>query len=689
VIKRSAAWVGAAALLLFYVWLPAGDEGLPDLEGTKREADAPRLEITDVLPHDAAAGSAVVVSYAGALPEEPALPAHVWSGKTPLHVLAQRAGSVVVELPEELHDDRIKLRVVVGNERSKSYELRIKSVDWRKPFRNLCGGFVLLLLGVSRLSRAARSLSGSSTWRWTKGGVWQLAAVGAGGLLGGLMHSATATAGVLAGAVSSRVLALQPAAAVFLGAQLGAAAAPFLLASASEPHEGLIAVAIGGLCLKLAADRRGRALAWLLLSGGVVAFALQVLRPGFEPIVSNPTLLGVLGQLSADGFAGAAGLVALGTLLVVLFQGPAPVLVLALIAGQMLGHTEPRATLLLLSGAGLGSALSALLTTPFAPQGRRFAELNLLMGLCGTLLTAASVGLFDALGQRLAGGAWAIYFGKHVLPGGAWRVAVAFALSQLTVTLVLLPLIPVFVRLLDWSAGLRVTTPGQLAGDAPASMRSQLVAALGAQVRALPALLQLSVAAERSAGREAEHCLTEADTALECVFAYSDSDPEIALRGTALAELQLQRALERVLHEAERLTDERIGWGEDGAAVATLSEAELRVLSALYELIAEGLKSVQDSLSSGVQPDPDLTRAREIQINALESQLRIGVSTRAASRSDLSRGLSIITLVDALETAGNQLYRLAEACAVSARQETAVNPVSVPPLSAATRGGPC
>jgi Na+/phosphate symporter len=687
--RHHAAWLLAAALLAVYVGLHEAEESLPGSLDTERgDVETSRLEITDVMPHDAAAGSAVVVMYTGAAEGETAVP-RVWAGKMKLRVLANRSGSVVAELPKDLHEDRVKLRIVLGNERSKSFALHIKAIDWRKPFRNLCGGFVLLWLGVGRMARAARSLSGSSTWRWTKRGPWQLAAVGIGGVFGAVMHSSTATAGILAGAVGSRVVALLPAAAIFLGAQLGAAAAPFLLTRASEPHEGLIAVAIGGLCLRLASDRRGRALAWLILSGGIVAFALQVLRPGFEPIVSNPTLLRVFSQLTADGLLGATTLVVIGTVLVVLFQGPAPVLVLALAIDQMLGHAQPRATLLLLSGSGLGSALGALLSTPFGPQGRRLAELNLLTGLCSTVLTALTVGVFDTLGQKFVAGAWPIYFGKHMLPDGASRVALAYGCSQIAVTLVLLALMPFLARFLERHA----STQPQAPRYADATLRADLASALDAQLRALPALLRLSTDAERAAGREAEHSLGESDAVLRRVFMQTEQPVDLVAAGgdyrrAALAELQLQRALERVLKESERLTDERVAWAEDGAGVSALSESELHVLRGLYELMAEGLTSLRVSLSTGVRPDPDQTRAREIQINALEAQLRVGLSARAASRRDLARGLSIITLVDALETAGNQLYRLAEACAVPVQQSSRVSR-AIAPLSTATRGGPC
>jgi Na+/phosphate symporter len=667
-----------------YLWLPAGDESLPDpLLSATDDFEAQRLDITAVTPHEAAAGSAIVVNYAGATGVEPA---RVWIGKSELSVLSRRPGAVVAELPAQLPDDRIKLRVSIGAERSKTYELHIKPRDFRKPFRNLCGGFVLLMLGVAQLARAAHRLSGSSTRRWTKTGPWQLLTLGAGAGLGGLMHSSTATAGILAGAVGSRVISLQPAAALFLGSQLGAAATPFLFADGSEPHAGLIAVAIGGVSLRLASDRQGRALAWLVLSGGIVAFALQVLRPGFEPIVSNSTLLGLLDHVSPHGLAGELALVLLGVFLVVLFQGPAPVLVLSLAIGQMLGHTEPRTTLLLLSGSGLGAALGALLTTPFGLEGRRLAELNLLAGACSTLLTAASVDIFDQFGQRFVGFAQPVHFGHHLLPDGAFHVALAFAASQLMAALIVLALLPLLDRLLQ-----RRSAVERRAARAHAGMLAELRVALEAQSSALPALQRLSVDADRTAGREAERRLRESEVALERALEQDQQDVAAdggEHRGIALSALQLQRALTHVLSHAQRLTDARIGWCEPDAGITALSQPERQVLQQLFGLVEDGLASLHSSLRSGLPPDTELSSAREIQMNALESQLRAGLAQRAGRRMELARGLYVIALVDALEGAGNQLYRLTDAFNLLESQQPA-QPVGVAPLSAAPRGGSC
>ncbi|HEX4352718.1 MAG TPA: hypothetical protein VHZ95_07395, partial [Polyangiales bacterium] len=56
----------------------------------------------------------------------------------------------------------------------------------------------------------------------------------------------------------------------------------------------------------------------------------------------------------------------------------------------------------------------------------------------------------------------------------------------------------------------------------------------------------------------------------------------------------------------------------------------------------------------------DETRTREIQMNATESRTRDALLHELREPDAMRRNLTLIELIDAYETAGNQLYRLAE-----------------------------
>ncbi|MDQ2647150.1 MAG: hypothetical protein M3020_25320, partial [Myxococcota bacterium] len=154
------AWVASCLIVLVYFLLPDGEPAATLDAGHLSSSDsAPeqRLDVIAVSPTDAVAGSAVTVSYEGAAER---VPVRAFAGKEELSVLARRNGALVVRLPSDLPVGRVKIRVSAGDERSKPYPLQVKTANYRKPFRNLVGGFALLIFGIGILARGARGAAG-------------------------------------------------------------------------------------------------------------------------------------------------------------------------------------------------------------------------------------------------------------------------------------------------------------------------------------------------------------------------------------------------------------------------------------------------------------------------------------------------------------------------------------------------
>jgi Na+/phosphate symporter len=688
-------WAASAALLLVYWGLSEGDDAYaPQAVPRPISVEAQRLTISDVQPSEPTPGSALAITYSGV--DAQAQP-RIWLGRSELPVLARRAGFLVAQLPAGLAAGRIKIRATAGSERSKTFELRVKAVNWRKPFRNLCGGLALLVLGVQTLALGARGVLGFANAQHLAALTRpSFAAAGFGVLAGALTQSTTAVAGLLAGLTSSRALTELSAAAAFLGATLGAALAPLALANVAQPHWGLPALAIGTLLLGLARDRRSKAAARLMLGVGLVTFGVQVLRPDFEPFVSSARLLAALDGFAPGGLLGSASSALLGAGLVALFQGPAPVLILALAIAELTGHQSTRSILALLSGSGLGAALAALLTTSHRRRFHKLARLNLLAGACGTLLTAATVEPFSRLSDVLAAGhAHAIWNGKHLLSPIAWPVIVAFALSQLTAAAVLLPLLPRLLRWVERSWPERAALAELPAVPAERAVRDGLCAVLGGQQAALPSILELALDGLRGSGRRAEHQLAEAHAALDALFAgpLVTSAAARPLGGAdlgciALACQQLQRAFEALLEQAERLTESRILCSQPSAQPLTPSAPEQALLREVHGLIAAGLRSVLTHLRAQSAPDADETRAREIRLNATEASTRRALLADGLESQHLQQSLGLIELIAAYETAGNQLYRLAETLDQAHREGSAPSPaqLSSPPTATTETG---
>jgi hypothetical protein len=664
--RAAVVWLLCASLLVLYTLVPEGEETEPvhHAEVAQSDGDPRALTILDVAPGAPAAGSIITVSYDSTDPN--AQPELRLGKQQSLRVLASRPGSLLAQLPDDLPHGAIKLRLVQGAERSKPYELHIEPFNWQKLLRNACGGLALLIMGVSVLGRGVRgvlSVANAQQVAVLTRSRWLL--LGAGALLGAGMQSTTAAAGLLAGAVGSRVLTITAGASLFLGAQLGTALAPWLFGSITGPRSGLMAIAVGVLALSLSLDRRGRSIAQLLVGAGLVAFGVQVLRPGFEPFASSPLLLAAFDRIAPDGVLGGIVTVLLGALLVALLQGPAPVLALALGVAETTGHENLRTTLFMLAGTGLGAALGALLILPGGVQSRRLFELSLLAGLCNTLVSLVTIDGFAYLTSR-----WSalsphigLRLGKHTLPDVSWQIAVAFALSQLFAAWLLVPLLPVLERK---SAALRAwwhrrAEPAPSSSDALAAIRGSLLSALDGQRAALPSMFELAVTGARSSGVTAELALKESRETLFTLLSgplssVTPSDGGVILGRLTLSGMQLQRALENALRTAEQLTESRLGCNGPHTAL-TEGAATLRPM---HELLCEGLHQLIQQLRQGGACDADDARGREIEMNRLEARTRVATLAHFRSAAQIGESLPLLALSDAYEVAGNQLFRMAE-----------------------------
>jgi hypothetical protein len=668
--RRSAravvAWLVTVVVLLGYLSLPSPPDprDIP-VAGLDASDEPARIEVLSVSPGDVVPGSAIVVHVAGGGAEQ-AEKLKVFAGRVELAVIGHQKGAVVARLPAQISPGRVKIRVADGEHRSKPYDLQVEAPNWHKPYRNLVGGIALLLFGIGIFGGGAREAVGLESARvLTRIARRRITALGFGTMLGALVQSTTAAAGLLAGLVNSSLLATLPAAAAFLGAGLGAATAP-LVTGLFDAREGLLAVALGVLWSELASDRRARAVGKLVLGAGMLSFGLHLLRQGFEPFVSNPTLLPVVDSLRADGVLGLVTCALLGAALVAALQGPAPVLVLVIGFAEATGHWDLRTALAVLSGSGFGAAVGALLTTPTGRRSRRLAQLNLLVGFLASLIALASVDLWVWVADAVVSGTPSeVTWGERVLlPNLGRHLAVGFACSGIVTAGALLPLLPGLSRVLDRIAPDGVRAELAQAGDAAGVLRAGLLATLRKFEGVLPLLGELARFGDRRAGRNAEHRLADARAGLEDLLA----GPARALPPTAeggrlnraiFAQLQLLRSLEALLNQAERLVHGRISHASSGGEPSPLSAGDDATLREMQELLVEGLSAQAAALEARAPADLEASRAREIRMNGLESRARTALLS--GPHESIANHLAVLELVDAYEACGNQLYRLAEA----------------------------
>jgi Na+/phosphate symporter len=325
-----------------------------------------------------------------------------------------------------------------------------------------------------------------------------------------------------------------------------------------------------------------------------------------------------------------------------------------------------------------------VVASPFGPDARRLARLHLALAVCGTVVLVATVDGWAYLADRLvAGRPEELEYGKKVLlPHMARHLVVGFALSQIAVTLLLAGLIQPVTKVLQTiaangrsGAAARKLSHGLSGEQGIGALRAGLVRAFQSQRRALVSIFELCTTGHRERGRKSEHTLADARAELEGLFKSAvqtaAEDAELGkLRQAALATVQLQRALEDLLRHAERSTEQRIGLSPAGASWS-LPPRDEATLKALHQLLMEGMDALVGQVENADSADIDGARAREIRLNAMESETRQELLTEA--NDDVTHAIALrlnsADLVNAYESVGNHIYRLSEALSPEVDQE--------------------
>lgn len=651
-----------------YLWAipgPPGRDAERQLDGTSGHSaesgldDEDRVDVVNVTPSRPAPGGVIVVDHS--FMEEAAV--SVYLGKQPLQVLSQRPGTMVARLPSDAAVGRVKIRVGTKGHRSKPYDVHIAPRDWRLPFSGFVGGIALIVFGTGAFARGAREAVGKAgADRLGRYSQRRTVAFFIGAAAGATSQSTVASAALISGLTASRLATAAAAATAFVGAQVGAGTLP-LLTGGLDLLAGLVGIALGVFWLTLANDRRTSAWARLMLGAGFVTFGLHLLRSGLEPLVLDQTFLQLASGLRADGLTSRLLCLAVGVLLLLIFQGAASTLLVAAGLLQLVGALELPTLLYVMSGSGLGAALSALITTRWSERGRRLSQLHLLLGVVSTLVAFVTVEIWVELSALLAGsGGPLASFGSNVLaPSVGKQLALAFVFSQVFSALVALPFVSLFARWVK-RATPKKTDEGATAGSV-VSVRHGLVSVLRRQRWALELVSDLVLAGERGAGSHAEHALSEARSRLQSLLRggvrqLPEAGPGAELRQSAFACLQLERSLEDLLYRAERFTDRQVGIAARGAAA--MSAADLRIATEMHALLLEAVETVHKALIEEARVDLEIARRREIRLNALEAQTRRAALEASGDSRTIALRLEALELFDAYEGAGNHLYRLAE-----------------------------
>lgn len=617
-----------------------------------RESDTETLRVSEKLridrmhPLEVSPGGTLAIAYSGSEPT--AGPVNVTIDKRPVETLRVTPQTIVVRLPQDLAEGRMKVRIHQGDERSKKLDVWVHPLEASSVILLGLGGIALFVLGLRTLARGIRTYTGhrmrNALERLTRG-VWRSAALGV--VTGSATQSTVASAGVLVGLLSSNLLPIMMALAIVLGAQLGASVMALVLPWGAR--FSVLLVTLGVIWVALADNRHSRALAKVLLGLGLLFLGFENLRSGFQPLVSEP---GVLGWVGAPG-SGIGSLLlsaSAGALATALLQGPGPAFVLVLGLAESSDLVGTRQGLTLLAGVPLGAALATTVVAwPFGGAPRRLAVGHLIVGGVSTILLLASVDLWVMLADYLVpGDPNAVGYDEHVhFPALATHLVTAFLLSQTVVIAMVVALLPRVRRWLEVPRrqGGRTSAPlNEGADDAP-----PLLAAIENLRDALAAVRQIWLTGDRAQVSTSEHALDLAQRHLvEVLEAHrrTTSERSSSMFALTLALLEVHDSLSSMQRQAER----GVEWG------VTPKDREIDALGRQHKLVVQALDALTRAVPNPETNDLDSAREREIWLNAEDSRTR---QTLELGRAEL--GMPYVrhwcAMSSAYEGLGNQLFR--------------------------------
>jgi len=244
----------------------------------------------------------------------------------------------------------------------------------------LAGQVGLLLWGTHMVSTGVQRGFGTALRRALEknlGRRWKAFLTGLG--ITALLQSSTATGLMAMSFTAAGVIALAPALAVMLGANVGTA----LITQVLSFNTGLVAsplVLVGVLAFRWSTGSRIKNSGRAAIGLGLMLMALSALQHTLGPVENTPVLRSLIGALGADP------ILAVLTALLLTWGCHSSVAIVLLVASlaatHVVGATE---SLALVLGANLGGAIPALVHAS-TPAARRLPLGNLLVRLTGVIL---------------------------------------------------------------------------------------------------------------------------------------------------------------------------------------------------------------------------------------------------------------------------------------------------------------
>lgn len=318
----------------------------------------------------------------------------------------------------------------------------------------LTGGLGLFLLGMKNMSEGMQAVAGNSLRRMIVAVTSnRLLATFVGTIVTCVVQSSSITTVMVVGFVNSGVMQLAQAIGVIMGANIGTTITGWMLVIKVGKY-GLPLLGGSAFIYLFAKSERWRYWAMSLMGVGMVFFGLELMKDACAIIKEMPEFEEWFQAFQADSYLGVLKCALVGCLMTTLVQSSSATLGITIsLAFQGIISYETAAALVL--GENIGTTITALLASLGATtNARRAAYFHMIFNLVGVFwITALYAPYFDFIQWLVDGdvGKAVMVDGRETFPYTTAAIAATHSIFNITNTLIFLPFLNWFVRLLEWA----------------------------------------------------------------------------------------------------------------------------------------------------------------------------------------------------------------------------------------------
>ena len=316
----------------------------------------------------------------------------------------------------------------------------------------LVGGLGLFLLGMKNMSEGMQTVAGSSLRRMI-GSVTnnRLMATTVGVIVTCIVQSSSITTVMVIGFVNSGVMSLSQAIGVIMGANVGTTITGWILVLKIGKY-GLPLLGFAAIIYLFSKGDRWRYWALAIMGVGMIFFGLELMKDACAIIKDTPDFEAWFKRFQADTYLGVLQCALVGCLLTVMVQSSSATLGITIsLAFQGVISYETAAALVL--GENIGTTITALLASLAATtNARRAAYFHVIFNMIGVFWITLIFPWYIELVQWILAGDVArmvIQDGQETYPRTTAAIAATHSIFNVTNTLLFLPFLPMFVRLLN------------------------------------------------------------------------------------------------------------------------------------------------------------------------------------------------------------------------------------------------